>query len=210
MRDVDTSMLASLQARELRPFALLDMELAGEHYRYTDCDVPQAVGGVLYQPCGLEIGMISRSAGRLVDRVRVRLSNLDEVMTALFVGTDLQGQPATLSAVVVDAYGAMIGSTALELFSGDIDDWNLNERSFSLSIVSELARWSQRTLSRHPASCRWKRFKGSQCGYTGDATWCDRSYARCLALANQANYGGFRFLPDLADKEIWWGRKGGA
>lgn len=37
-------------------------------------------------------------------------------------------------------------------------------------------------------------------------TWCDRSKARCIALANYDNFGGFAHLVELQDKEIWWGR----
>lgn len=42
-------------------------------------------------------------------------------------------------------------------------------------------------------------------GIRTDSTWCDHSYNRCLALANTNNFGGFRFLPDLASKELTWG-----
>jgi len=46
----------------------------------------------------------------------------------------------------------------------------------------------------------------NQCLYAGGETWCDRTYARCLVLGNTDNFGGFRWLPSIIDKEIWWGR----
>lgn len=38
-------------------------------------------------------------------------------------------------------------------------------------------------------------------------TWCDQSYDRCVILGNTTNFGGFRWLPGLATKNIIWGRK---
>ena len=37
--------------------------------------------------------------------------------------------------------------------------------------------------------------------------WCDGSYDRCLLMDNTANFGGFRWLPALQDRKIWWGQK---
>jgi hypothetical protein len=46
----------------------------------------------------------------------------------------------------------------------------------------------------------------TECAYLGDETWCDQSYARCVTLGNSDNFGGFRFLPSLMEKDIWWGK----
>jgi hypothetical protein len=91
------------------------------------------------------------------------------------------------------------------LFQGTIDGWDLDEEKVSLTVASELVQWSQRTLAKHSSSCRWKKFKGTECTYAGAEAWCDRTYTRCAALSNQANFGGFRWLPSIIDKEIWWG-----
>jgi len=40
----------------------------------------------------------------------------------------------------------------------------------------------------------------------GAADWCDRTYTKCVTLSNTTNYGGFRWLPSIVDREIWWGR----
>ncbi|SDU26573.1 DUF1833 family protein [Desulfobacula phenolica] len=47
----------------------------------------------------------------------------------------------------------------------------------------------ERYLKNH---CRYKEFGGSRCGYviTGSET-CDRTFAACKALGNQARFGGF-------------------
>lgn len=40
---------------------------------------------------------------------------------------------------------------------------------------------------------------------TSDVTWCDYTHDRCMLLNNLPNYGGFKYMPELAIKEFWWG-----
>ena len=429
MRDINSTVLAQLQAEELRPFLLLDMTIDSTHYRYTDCDVPINYDGNTYAPMGFRAQPIQYSMNRIVDQVQIEIDNLDSVMTSLFVGGTPQGSNVTLKLVLMDndwhilgqpwglvaAYdfdegegttlhdrsgngndgtiygepewvtgksgyaldfdgtddyvsipddtslnfglgdfsvswwmnfnpgtsqerwsmgkgrpylsaepgwaisnwttgdpitpqlfvsdgigeenhfvnfasmsrgtwyhlafvvdrstntiktylnsvycntldisalgsfdntsydlwlgkgnavsnysdvrmdevriynralseaeisylynnpGQGMSAGAVTLFEGEIDSWILDEERLQMTVTSIFNRWSQRTLSRHSASCRWKKFKGTECGYSGSATWCDRTYARCQALGNAANFGGFRWLPSIIGKEIWWG-----
>lgn len=102
--------------------------------------------------------------------------------------------------------GGFVGPGVLTLFEGGLDAWTLNDKILKIGAKSEMARWTQKPLALHSVSCRWKEFKGTECTYAGAGTWCDRTYTRCEDLANQANYGGFRWLPSIMDKEIWWGK----
>jgi len=36
---------------------------------------------------------------------------------------------------------------------------------------------------------------------------CDKSIDRCILLGNRVNFGGFTYIPMMAQKEIWWGEK---
>jgi len=410
MRDINSTVLAELAKTQLRPFYILDIVIDSTHYRYTNCDVPIVYDGNIYSPRGFDFNTISYSAGTIVARASIEIDNLDEIMTALFVGNTVQGSAVTLKAVVLDndwhiigqpwglvaAYdfdegsggiltdrtgngnnGVIGGSTtwvdgisgqalnftasssdkvtissfsalptsaitvccwiyisameslhnyihhtwanpgawmlystptsvyfalmtgdglkgvsaiidisgswyflcgtydqsdlkiyidgelintnnvgsytldstgdviisddafakkvdeariynralsqaeitylfnnpgndmsagAITIFQGEIDAWQLDEQRLSMEVTSILTRWSQKTIMRHPSSCRWKKFKGDECGYSGAATWCDRTYTRCVALGNTANFGGNRWLPAIMDKELWWGR----
>jgi len=103
--------------------------------------------------------------------------------------------------------GEFVGPGAVIVHQGEIDSWSLTEEAVRITVSDELVRWSQRTLSTYSPSCRWKKFKGTECKYSGSETWCDRSYDRCSALGNTDNYGGFRWLPSLEKKIIWWGQE---
>ena len=94
-----------------------------------------------------------------------------------------------------------------EFIRGFISSWELSsDNQVRISIKNEAMLWAKKTLRIHSSSCPWV-FKGTECGYTGTATWCDRNYARCGELLNTDNYGGFRFLPSIMEREIWWGRQ---
>jgi hypothetical protein len=205
MRSIDSSVLAQLAAEELRPFLLLSFTVGATTYRYTDCDVPIVEGGDTYEPRGFEFGEINYSSGRVVDSVDLQVDDTDRILLPDFVGGTPQGGAAILRLVVLDADYAIIGTAAI-LFQGEIDDWSYDEPTLKVSLTGIFARWRQRTTSRQPASCRWKKFKGTECAYSGSATWCDRTYVRCEAIGNTANFGGERWLPSIIDKVIWWGR----
>lgn len=205
MRTIDAAILAELQAGTLKPFFALDVEIDSVHYRYTDCDVPLVVDGETYSPRGAKLEPIRYSLATVVDSMKISIDNLDSALTAVFVSGTPQGETVTLKIALVDSNNAAMANP-VTLFQGIIDGWNLDEESISFTVASELVRWSQKTLAKHSASCRWKEFKGTECTYAGIETWCDRSYTRCSALGNQANFGGFRWLPSIVDKELWWGR----
>ena len=92
------------------------------------------------------------------------------------------------------------------VFKGYLDSWKLDEEWIDVQIVSALEAWNRRIIRKSSSTCRWLKFKGEECGYSGEETWCDRTYARCSALGNTANYGGFRWLPSIMNKKIFWGR----
>jgi len=205
MRTIDPTILAQLVAKELRPFQLLTMTLVGGTYYFTDCDVP-IVYTNRYQPRGFSHDGAKYGIGRIVDTVKLEIDNIDEQLSLEFIGGDPQGSAVSLKEVVLGSTNAIIG-TPITWFSGTIDEWEGEEDRLRINIVGPNYAWSRRTVSRHPSSCRWRIFKGTECAYAGAEAFCDRSYARCLAIANIANFGGFRWLPSIEDKEILWGRK---
>lgn len=56
-----------------------------------------------------------------------------------------------------------------------------------------LRRFPLHTYSRK--ICRYEQFKGTACGYSGSETECNRTFARCIELGNQARFGGQPAIP---------------
>ena len=215
MRSIASEIIAQLGAEELRPFLLIFLNVGSGH-RFTDCDIPLVINGNRYEPRGFRITDISYSMQNIVDQAQFEIDNIDETLTSDFIGGTPQGSDAVLYGVALDSNyepagdSSSSGGYAVTLFEGQIGEWSLDEAQLNCAIVNQLVQWTQRTLSDHSASCRWKEFKGTECGYSGAGTWCDRTYARCSALGNTANFGGFRWLPSIQDKAIWWGRVQGS
>ena len=94
----------------------------------------------------------------------------------------------------------------ITVFKGYLDGWAWDEEWIDVDVVCALASWSRKTVRKISSTCRWIKFKGVECQYAGEETWCDRTYARCDALSNTANFGGFRWLPSIMNKTFYWGR----
>jgi hypothetical protein len=92
-----------------------------------------------------------------------------------------------MSLVANVSWGAHHNGTIAYL--GALDECRVYDRVLTKSEIT--------FLYNNPAS--------GECNYSGLQDWCDQTYARCLDLTNQNNFGGFRFLPYIMEKEIWWG-----
>jgi hypothetical protein len=92
-----------------------------------------------------------------------------------------------------------------EFMRGIVGGWELSEdNKATITIQNEFILWAKKTLRVQSSSCPWV-FKGTECTYAGQETWCDQSYPRCKALENSDYFGGFRFLPSITGTEIKWG-----
>jgi len=203
MRSIDPAIITAIESGSIKPFLLLELYIDTVYYRYTDCDVP-IVATNRFNPRRFIVDPIQYSSRFVVDSVKIDMDNNDDVFTAVFVGGTPQDSEAILKQILMTNDYTQVANP-VTWFQGELDSWVLTESKVSFTITSEMVRWSQKTMSRHSASCRWKQFKGTECTYSGGATWCDRTFARCSALTNTANFGGFRWLPSIIDKEIWWG-----
>lgn len=206
-RSFSTQILDELQSEQFKPFHLLHLTIDGTDYYYTDCDIPLYYDSQRWEPRGFTFRPIKYSMSDLVDSADIDMDNIDSVMTSLFVGGTPQGDDVVLKMVVLDSSNNPVAGSAVTYFEGTIDSWTLNESKLTINVTSQFYTWNQKTLSTHSPSCRWKSFGGTDCGYSGGSTWCDRTYKRCVALGNSTNFGGFRFLPKIVDAEIWWGRE---
>lgn len=220
-------------AAETAAMALLvDFEFDTPVYYNWPLDIPVVTGGKRYLPKDMDIRAIPSAGGLAASRVEIDMASVDQTVASLLLSEDAAGTGVLISMaaigsdyrVVKEGAGdaALFGSEAITfgaeplsfgsgddvvypLFRGMISTYRLDELNATISCVNELILWSKKTLRKCHDSCPWP-FKGTECGYSGAATWCDQSYARCTALGNQNNFGGFRFIKATQEKEIRWGR----
>lgn len=202
MKSFDSNITAELAKEVAAIFFFAELQFAST-YRYTDCDIDMYHGGNKYDHFPFSMGNVVNSAGMSVDSLELNFSNVSLAMSSIVLGEDIKNKTCILSFFMVNASYSIIAVE--ELFRGRVGDWDLTEGDCRIKLVNEFVFWSKRTLRTCQASCPWT-FKLTECTYSGGETWCDQSYDRCLALSNTDSFGGFRFLPSIEEKNIWWGR----
>lgn len=174
--------------------------------RYCDLDVDLYHESNWYYARGFEFSEIECSLATSVDQITLSIDNTDLVWSGIVMNQEIRTKRFDLFLAAIGDTARVIASS--QLFAGIIDSAEIDDQAqrATITIVSPMIYWKRRIPRRnHSPACFWQ-FKGVECGYDGTETWCDQSWERCAALANKVNFGGFRWLPGLADKEVWWGK----
>lgn len=205
MRNWPAALETELQSETYRPFHLIEFDF-DTPLRYTNCDIPLVLAGDLYSSRGFNIPEISHAITDNTDKITIEIDIADRDASLLdeFVGGTPSDTTTKIFLQVLDDDMVAIATTTI--FQGKIDSYQKKGTSLTVTIASFHSLWNKDTMERSSASCR-RNFKQADCGYAGDVSECDRSWNTCVALNNTDRFNGFRFLPDLEDKEIWWGRE---
>lgn len=203
MRNFDPDMMAEFMKEVVEAFCLLEFQFT-DTYRYCDRDVSVFVDGVRFYPIGFSFDKISLSSNMSVDSVNMTIDDVNGTFKGIILNEDVRNKTAIIKIGVRLTDGSEIVE---DLFTGIVASWDIEgESSVKVEIANEFILWSKKSIRKHPASCPWV-FKGTECNYGGTAiTLCDKSYDTCLSIGNEDNFGGFRFLPVIAEQELYWGR----
>lgn len=212
-------------------YFLIDLNLVLGTVYVTDMDIVYYYDNNPYIPDDIKIDNITNGTGMQVQSMTIKIQNVDQVMASYFLNNNQKGREvivrfACLSRGDVDLVEIKdesdqsitdqvsdpilgtgnTGIATLPLFRGLISNWKMDELELSIILKTELILWHKRTLRKAQVLCPWP-FKGTECGYSGSETLCNKTYARCQNLNNHNNYGGFRWLADMMEKKIQWGPK---
>lgn len=216
MKNLPAEYLQEMEALETVEFQAIKFTIGDFTFRFTNCEVAQLLaesgGDELYESRAFTQVSGTYSTRSVVDSSSIKIDNADEYLTQFFSGGTPQGSPIEVTRfwiIGAQSFGAYQPPTApLMIFNGNIDAWTMEDGQLSIKMKSEFDQWNQITLRIQSSSCAWKVFTGIECQYAGGETWCDRTYTRCNALNNTANFGGERWVASIIDKIIWWGRAG--
>jgi len=203
MKTISTAINAQLEAEQFVYCYTVEIRFGAGTVYYTDADRPVHYSDIRYSPAPISFADIAYAAALSVDQVTVEFGNANLTMSAYLLGEDARNRTIIISHAVLNSAGTCLGLT--NLFQGIIGEWEITEDRATIRALNELVLWRKRPLRTASATCPWV-FKGTECAYAGAGAWCDQSFSRCAELGNQANFGGFRFLPALMEKQVWWGR----
>ena len=137
-----------------------------------------------------ETGETSRGE---VPQLALRISNVSRVMQSYFEGSG----GAVGSQVIV----RVVHADHLDLTTAEVEEvFEVVESRADAVWVTLMLGLRNPMMLRFPrhrflrTHCRWK-FRGTECGYTGSETMCDRTLTACQARGNTARFGGFPNLP---------------
>lgn len=209
MRDLSTLIKASLLGEEGKMFWFVEFQFETT-VRYTDCDIDlyaeTELGGSKnrYYSMPFSVPNINYSASPSVDEITIDIQNVSLLMSATLLNEDISNKWGTIYIGFFDSNNEIVDNL-IEIFRGLASKWTLTEMKASITLVNEFVFWNKKTLRKHQGTCPWV-FKGTECGYSGSST-CDQSYSKCVSLSNEANYGGFRWLQDLEERKVYWGKE---
>lgn len=203
--NIDATLLAELrkETAHINLFAKFNFPTV---MRLTDLDIPCYLNEELYTPWDIKIGEdIKFASGMAIDECEIQVDNTDRSLSTLFLSEDLRWSRVNLYMACFNSSGVILASN--EIFNAILSNYEIREKQLQITLNTEFILWQKKTLRTAQTSCPWVFKSSNECRYAGEATWCDQTYDRCLQLDNTDNFGGERFLNDLMEKEIWWGRK---
>ncbi len=181
--------------------------------RLTDCDQPIIHDGDTYAPAPLLVSGVSSDSSGVGSGSSLSIGAADDYWPTLVaaLAADERNPEVTL-------YEAWLDVTTMSPTPATVRTVGLYRVEASQITPTEvrltLGPAADPALGRLPfreygsGLCTYRLFKSLQCGYSGLATSCDRTYATCSSLANAARFGGFLALPGEEVTLTWLWQSG--
>jgi lambda family phage minor tail protein L len=167
---------------------LLEVQLASGTVRYVLNTEDIIWNGREWYKCYFIISEITEDDKASQPNLTIQIPNVDQ----------------TIQNAVENINGGVGATVILRLVhSGNLTEISVPSYTFQITGASLDGEWANFTLGastvynkRVPQRRLIKnycafRFKGELCGYTGTATSCDKTLARCRELGNSSRFGGF-------------------
>lgn len=204
----ETESAAEISYVELYDFILL----SGQHFRF--CNSDRQIRALSYE------ARSSNASRRTYESVGITRSaiNRDDALSVAVMTISVGDPDFSVIDQVVDDIDNIIGAQfyCRRLYytqSGDAEDFS-RYRFLFRGLITGFSIDSKGTLTMQ-VSDRWfdwslsvnRRtfnrmcgfiFKGSRCGYSGGAQFCDKTLIACASFSNSQNFGGFKNIDEIS------------
>lgn len=205
----NSEFIAQLEAETATVVICIALTIDETTYYWCDGTIPIYLDSNKYLPKGINLDSIEAETGMSMKRCQISVPNADGIIGSLVMSEDVREEQFILYWAALNDVGEIVasGNGYGEFFRGVIDDWDndYSKDTVILRGVDELIYWQAKTLLTSDATCPWP-FKGARCGYSGSATYCDQTYELCKTYGNTNNFGGDLYLPEIMEKQLWWGK----
>lgn len=206
MRIINSDISAELQKEYLKIFSMVEFVFSSATYRYNETEETiYDSSSNPFLPRKFTFDNINATSGMSASSLDIVIDDTDKTMSAILLGEDVRNKVVKLYIGAVTDTAGVTEIVTEEVIRGIIGGWELSEdNKATITIQNEFVLWSKKTLRTQSSSCPWV-FKGVECTYAGQETWCDQSIVRCASIGNSNSFGGFRYLPSITGTEIKWG-----
>jgi lambda family phage minor tail protein L len=124
-----------------------------------------------------------------VEQVNISIANVDRLIGGYVETYDPRG----LRANILTVFETLLDDPTARLIERySIDALTVNENAVNLICTTVIDLMNIVLPSRRFSPiCAWV-FKGTECGYAGAETECNKTLTRCRQLGNSERWGGFR------------------
>lgn len=182
---------------EIIPRKLLKLTLDGGSVYILDNETLATLkyNGEDYIGAPLTNGEIKKDKNSASSKMSLELSNVGLAFSGIIGqrGDVITNSPAVLTLVFLNINNnELIPEYKQILFAGRCNNLKLDNETARMDIQTELSGYETQTPAmKYRTTCQVRRFKDCRCGYTGEETKCDRTFARCKELGNEENFRGF-------------------
>jgi lambda family phage minor tail protein L len=199
MRNPSSGFIAQKNKQQNQPvwlFTVYNYDGASSNLYFAAWDQDITFNGQTYTRFPIKINFISNNTQGQIDALSLTVGNVSRYIGAYLEAYDFRGLKVDIQAVFIDTLSdtsAVIKDTYyIDSYTEDaqVVTFSLN----SLFNVNDLELPSRKYLGNY---CSW-RFKGTECGYSGSTSTCNKTPAACKAMAGGSNYlrfGGFPGIP---------------
>jgi lambda family phage minor tail protein L len=197
MKNLSSTFKAEKNKRENQPiilFILHDYDGNNTNLYFAEYDQDVVFNGQTYLRFPIKFDTIDENVSGSVDAVRVRLGNVSRIIQAHLETYDLREKKVTVRLVWANQ---LADSSAYLDYIFYIDSYSTDALNAEFICTTKIDIVDKQLpgalyLRTH---CTHKIFKGSECGYAGAETSCNRSMQRCKELNNFERFGGFPSIP---------------
>ena len=176
---------------------------SNKYYVAADTNITFGDPAIEYVRFPITHDAINENAKGEIDTTKIQLSNVARLIEYYLQTYDLRGKKISIKMVFADL---LTDSDAYVEFSNYIDSYSSNVKDVVINVMSKFDILNVIIPGRIyiKSHCQWSHFAspairamglGTECGYAGAETTCNRTRSRCRALGNQARFGAFPSTP---------------
>ena len=163
----------ALQNKPIHLYTVYDYDGASSNLYFAEYDTDITFNGITYVRFPISYDTVGENNRGQIDQVSVTISNVSRLIQGYLEQYDFRGKKVSIKTVWADALGDTDNLVEDTFF---IDSYSSDENNVGFMLTSKFdvldLSLPLRSYSRN--YCQWK-FKGTECGYAGGETSCNKT-----------------------------------